>query len=52
LESKLKNLDNTLKEVKKEVVAAASRATSATNAAEDAKKSITKLYQANTTLKK
>jgi hypothetical protein len=52
LESKLKNLDNTLKEVKKEVVAAASRTTSATNAADDAKKSITKLYQANTALKK
>ena len=52
LESKLKNLDNTLKEVKKEVVAAASRATSATNAAKDAKKSIMKLYQVNTSLKK
>ena len=52
LESKLKNLDNTLKEVKKEVVAAASCTTSTTNAAEDAKRSITKLYQVNTTLKK
>ena len=52
LDSKLKNLDNTIKEVKKEAVAAASRAMSATNAAKDAKKSITKLYQANTTLKK
>ena len=52
LESKLKNLDNIIKEVKKEAVAATSRATAANNAAEDAKKSITKLYQANTTLKK
>jgi len=52
LENKLKNLDNAIKEVKKEAVAAASCAMSATNAAEDAKKSITKLYQANTTLKK
>ena len=52
LESKLKNLDNSIKELKKEAVAAASRATAANNAAEDAKKSITKLYQANTTLKK
>ena len=52
LDSKIRNLDNTIKEVKKEAVAAASRATAANNAAEDAKKSITKLYQANTTLKK
>ena len=52
LENKLKNLDNAIKEVKKETVAVASRATSATNAAEEARKSITKLYQANTTLKK
>jgi len=52
LENKLKNLDNAIKEVKKEVVVATSHATSTTNAAEDAKKRITKLYQANTTLKK
>ena len=52
LEAKLKNLDNSIKELKKEAAAAASRATAANNAAEDAKKSITKLYQANTTLKK
>ena len=52
LDSKLKNLDNTIKEVKKEAVAAGTRATAATNAAEEAKKNLTKLYQANSTLKK
>ena len=51
-DSKLKNLDNTIKEVKKEAVAAGARATAATNAAEEAKKNLTKLYQANSTLKK
>jgi ribosomal protein L12E/L44/L45/RPP1/RPP2 len=43
LDSKLKNLDSTMKEVMKEVVAVASRATAANNAAGDTKKSITKL---------
>ena len=52
LESKLKNLDTGIKELKKETTAATSRATAANNAAEDVKKSIAKLYQANTTLKK
>ena len=52
LENKLKNLDNTLKEVKKEAAAASSRATTAGNAAEEAKSKLTKLYQANPTLKK
>ena len=52
LDLKLKNLDNTIKEVKKEAVGATSRATAANNVAEDASKSTKKLYQANTTLKK
>jgi ribosomal protein L12E/L44/L45/RPP1/RPP2 len=52
LESKLKNLDNSIKEVKKEAAAATARAATANNAAEDAKKNLTKLYQANSSLKK
>jgi hypothetical protein len=52
LDSKLKNLDNIIKEVKKDAAAANQRATTANNAAEDAKKTLTKLYQANSTLKK
>ncbi len=52
LDSKIKNLDNTIKEVKKDAAAANQRATTANNAAEDAKKTLTKLYQVNSTLKK
>jgi hypothetical protein len=52
IEAKLKLLDTALKEVKKEAAAATARATLATNAAEDAKTKLTKLYQANLTLKK
>jgi hypothetical protein len=52
LKNKLKNLNNTLKEVKKEAAAATTRATTANNAAEDAKGKLTKLYHANSTLKK
>jgi hypothetical protein len=51
LDSKLKNLENTIKEVKKEAAAAAARATTANNAAEDVKGKLTKLYQANATLR-
>jgi hypothetical protein len=52
LDSKLKNLKNTINEVKKEAAAAAARATMANNVAEDVKGKLTKLYQANATLKK
>ena len=52
LDSKIKNLDNAIKEVKKDAAAAHQRATTANNAADDAKKTLTKLYQANSTLKK
>jgi hypothetical protein len=52
LEAKLKILDTTLKEVKKEAEAATARATLAPNAAEDAKMKLNKLYQANSTLMK
>ncbi len=52
LEAKLKNLDTTLKEVKKEAAAATTRATMVSNAAKDTKTKLAKLYQANSTLKK
>ena len=52
LDSKIKNLDNAIKEVKKDAAAAHQRATTDNNAADDAKKMLTKLYQANSTLKK
>jgi hypothetical protein len=52
IDSKLKNLKNMLKEVKKEAAAATAQATTANNAAEDVKGKLTKLYQANTLLKK
>ena len=52
LDSKIKTLDHTIKEVKKEATAASARATAAANAAEEQKKNLTKLYQANSTLKK
>jgi uncharacterized coiled-coil DUF342 family protein len=52
LDSKIKNLDNAIKEVKKDAAAAHQRATTANNATDDAKKTLTKLYQANSTLKK
>jgi hypothetical protein len=52
LENKLKNLDNMLKEVKKDAAAARTRATTASNVAEDAKTKLAKLYQANPILKK
>jgi hypothetical protein len=52
LEAKLKLFNTTLKEVKKEVAAATARATLAINVAEDAKTKLTKLFQANSTLKK
>ena len=52
LDSKIKNLGNAIKEVKKDAAAAHQRATTANNAADDAKKTLTKLYQANSTLKK
>ncbi len=52
LDSKLKNLKNPLKELKKEAAAASAHATTANNAAEDVKGKLTKLYQANSSLKK
>ncbi len=52
LDSKLKNLENSLKELKKEVVAASLLATTANNAAEDVKRKLTKLYQENLSLNK
>jgi hypothetical protein len=52
LETKLKGLESSLKEVKKEAAAATTRATSANNAAEEAKGKLAKLFQNNTTLKK
>ena len=52
LETKLKNLDNSVKEAKKEALVAAARATTANNIVEDVKGKLTKLYQANSTLKK
>jgi hypothetical protein len=52
LDSKLKNLENSLKELKKEAVAASAHATTANNAAEDVKGKLTKLYQENLSLKK
>jgi hypothetical protein len=52
LKNKIKNLDNTLKEVKKEAVAANMHATMANYAAKDTKAKIAKLYQANSTLNK
>ncbi len=51
LKTKLKNLDTTLKEVKKEAAAATTCATTASNATKDAKDKLAKLYQANLTLK-
>ncbi len=51
LDSKIKNLDVLIKEVKKEAAAANSRATAANNATEDATKNLTKLYQTNASLK-
>ncbi len=50
LETKLKGLEASLKEVKKEAAAATTRATSANNAAEDAKGKLSKLHQNNPTL--
>jgi hypothetical protein len=50
--NKIKNLDNTLKEIKREVVVASTRATTANNATKDAKVKIVKLYLANLSLKK
>ena len=52
LDSKLKNLKNSLKELKKEAAAASAHATTANNAAEDVKGKLTRLYQANLSLKK
>jgi hypothetical protein len=52
IEAKLKLLNTALKEVKKEAAVATTWATSSNNAAEDAKLKLTKLYQANPTLKK
>jgi hypothetical protein len=52
IDSKLNNLENTLKEVRKEAAAATVRATTANNVAKDVKGKLTKLYQANTLLKK
>ncbi len=52
LDAKLKNLDSTLKEVKKEAAAASAHATMANNSADDVKGKITKLFWLNTTLKK
>ncbi len=52
LKNKIENLNYTLKEVKKEAAAATTRATTANNSAKDAKTKLTKLYQANPTLKK
>jgi hypothetical protein len=52
LDSKIKNLDALIKEVKKEAAVANYCATASNNAAEDAKKNLTKLYQTNASLKK
>ncbi len=52
LKTKLKNQDNTLREVKKEAAAATTRTTKANNTTKDAKAKLAKLYQANLTLKK
>jgi hypothetical protein len=52
LENKLKNIDLIIKELKKDATAVTSRSTSASTAAEDTKKSLIRLYQANPTLKK
>jgi peptidoglycan hydrolase CwlO-like protein len=52
LDAKLKNLDSTLKEVKKEAAATSARVTTANNSADSVKGKITKLYQLNMTLKK
>jgi hypothetical protein len=52
LDSKLKNLKNSFKELKKEAAAASAHATTANNTTEDVKGKLTKLYQANLSLKK
>ena len=52
LDSKIKNLDALIKEVKKEAAVVNSCATASNNAAEDVKKNLTKLYQTNASLKK
>ena len=52
LNAKMKSLEAMVKEVKKESGGACSRATAACNAAEDTKKALVKLHQANTSLKK
>ena len=52
LKTKLKNLDNTFKEVNEEAAAATTRATTANNATKDAEAKLAKLYQVNSTLKK
>ena len=52
LENKLKNIDLIINELKKDATAVTSRSTSASTAAEDTKKSLIRLYQANPTLKK
>ncbi len=52
LKAKLKNLDTTLKEVKKKAAAATTRANKVNNTAKDAKAKLAKLYQVNSTLKK
>jgi peptidoglycan hydrolase CwlO-like protein len=52
LDFKIKNLNNTLKEVKKELAAASAQATTASNSAKDVKGKLAKLFQANTSLKR
>ncbi len=52
LDSKIKNLNNTLKEVKKESTAASAQATTASNSSKDVKGKFAKLYQAKTSLKR
>ena len=52
LKTSSKHNDLIIKELKKDATAVASRSTSASTAAEDAKKSLIRLYQANPTLKK
>ena len=52
LEAKIKTLKAMLKEIKKESEGTCSCATAACNATEDAKKGLTRLYQANSSLKK
>jgi hypothetical protein len=52
LEAMIKTLKAMLKEIKKESEGTCSCATAACNATEDAKKGLTTLYQANSSLKK